>query len=346
MSVVDEVFFMVLGILDAGFELIMPVVLATFALAFGWAVTRLAFAWLAGAMDNIIGDLIGMFVIFWLFLAIAWSAKEIVDAAGNFALALGGGIVGADGATADLFTPSALWGIGDGQADKILATKQALCSGWIECGKTLDDRLMLELAALFIYVAFAFLVFEMATTAIGYKTNGLFMLLFTPMAVTPFTKNMAEGAIQGWLNNLVKLVIIAMVAGIGSRAFELMDLPPTPVFDDIIPAVLLAVFIAWLAWQSRTLSAGIISAVPQLSSQAITRGIGNVARSVTGTGAMVERGRSLAQREVTHMTSTWRGIGQGAQRVASGARTTASAAAQSQYWSRVAKAAAGQSRRV
>ena len=33
MSVVDEVFFMVLGILDAGFELVMPVVLATFALA-------------------------------------------------------------------------------------------------------------------------------------------------------------------------------------------------------------------------------------------------------------------------------------------------------------------------
>jgi type IV secretory pathway TrbL component len=204
---------------------------------------------------------------------------------------------------------------------------------------------MLELAALFIYIAFGFLVFEMATTAIGYKVNGLFMLLFTPMAVTSFTKNMAEGAIQGWTNHLVKLTIIAMVAGIGSRAFQLMDLPPTPVFDDIVPAVLLAVFIAWLAWQSRTLSAGIISAVPQLSSQAVTRGVGNVMRSVTGAGAMVERGRSLAQREVAHMASTGRGIGQGAQRVASGARQAASAVSQSQYWSRV-RSAANRSRRT
>jgi type IV secretory pathway TrbL component len=344
-SVVDHVFFLILGVLDAGFGLVMPVVLSTFAVTLGWGMTKLAFSWLAGAMDNIVGDLIGLFVIFWLFLAIAWSAKEIVDAAGNFALALGGGIVGADGSTGDLFAPSALWSIGDGQADKILETKKALCSGFYECGRTLDDRFMLELAALFIYIAFGFLVFEMATTAIGYKVNGLFMLLFTPMAVTSFTKNMAEGAIQGWTNHLVKLTIIAMVAGIGSRAFQLMDLPPTPVFDDIVPAVLLAVFIAWLAWQSRTLSAGIISAVPQLSSQAVTRGVGNVMRSVTGAGAMVERGRSLAQREVAHMASTGRGIGQGAQRVASGARQAASAVSQSQYWSRV-RSAANRSRRT
>jgi hypothetical protein len=343
MTIVDEVFFLVLGILDAGFAMVMPVVLATFAITFGWGITRLAFAWLAGAMENIVGDLIGLFVVFWLFVAIAWSAKEIVDAAGNFALTLGSSIVGVDKASGDMFTPSAQWGIADDQVNKILETESALCTGNWECIKTLDDRLMLELAALLIYVSFAFIIFEIATTAIGYKVNSLFMLIFTPMAVTPFTKNMAEGAIQGWLNNLVKLTIIAMVAGIGARSFELMDLPPTPVLDDLIPAVLLAVFIAWLAWQSRVLSAGIISAVPQLSSQAVTRGVGNVVRSVTGAGSMVERGRSLAQREVTHMASTGRGIGHGAQRVATGAKQAATAVSTSQYWSRVR--AASQSRR-
>jgi hypothetical protein len=343
MTVVDQVFFLVLGTLDAGFALVMPVVLATFAITFGWGVTRLAFAWLSGAMDNLIGDLIGLFVVFWLFLAIAWSAKEIVDAAGNFALALGSSIVGADEASRDLFVPSAMWNIADGQADKIFMMKLALCTGTWECLRTIDDRLMLELTALFIYISFAFIIFEIAVTAVSYKVNGLFMLIFTPMAVTPFTKNMAEGAIQGWLNNLVKLTIIAMVAGIGARSFELMDLPPTPVLDDLIPAVLLAVFIAWLAWQSRVLSAGIISAVPQLSSQAVTRGVGNVVRSVTGAGSMVERGRSLAQREVTHMASTGRGIGHGAQRVATGTKQAATAVSTSQYWSRVR--AASQSRR-
>jgi hypothetical protein len=286
MTIVDQVFFLVLGVLDAGFAMVMPVVLATFAITFGWGITRLAFAWLAGVMDNIVSDLIGLFVVFWLFVAVAWSAKEIVDAAGNFALVLGSSIVGADGASRDLFAPSAMWDIADGQVDKIIKMKLALCTGTWECLRTVDDRLMLELVALFIYISFAFLIFEIAVTAVSYKVNGLFMLIFTPMAVTPFTKNMAEGAIQGWLNNLVKLTIIAMVAGIGAQSFELMDLPPTPVFDDLIPAVLLAVFIAWLAWQSRVLSAGIISAVPQLSSQAVTRGVGNVVRSVTGAGSI------------------------------------------------------------
>jgi TrbL/VirB6 plasmid conjugal transfer protein len=336
-TVVDQVFFLVLGILDAGFGLVMPIVLSTFSITFGWALTKLAFQWLGGSMDTLFGDLIGLFIIFWLFLAIAYGAKGIVDAVGNFSLALGSSIVGASGSTGDLFAPSALWGIGAEQVSKILATKAALSTGFWEGVRTLDDRFMLELAALFIYVAFAFLVFEMATTAIGYKTNGLFMLLFTPMAVAPFTRAIAEGAIQGWLNHTVKLIIIAMVAGIGSQAFDLMALPATPVWDDIVPAVLLAVFIAWLAAQSRTLAAGIISSVPQLSSQHVTRAVGNVMASATAAGRAVESGRSLAMREVSHATITARGVSQGAARVASGSRQMATRAGQtaSQYWSKI-----------
>lgn len=309
METVDQVFFNVLGLLDAAFPFVLPIVIVIMASTFGWALTRICFRWLTGETQSLFGELMALMITLWLFIAIAYSAKEIVDGFGNFALELGGGIVGAEGSTGDLFAPSALWGIGDTEAGKILETKNALCTGTWECIRTLDDRIWIEFCALMIYVAFAFLIFEMATTAIGYKVNGLFMMLFTPMAVAPFTKNIAEGAIQGWTNHLVKLILIAMVAGIGSQAFELMDMPETPVMDDIMPAVLLSMFIAWLAWQTRTLAAGIISAVPQLSGQSITRGAANLVGSVTSGARMVENARRFSQVEKAITSNTARNIG-------------------------------------
>lgn len=297
MQDVDWVFFRLLALLDEGFAYILPVVLAMMAVTFSWALFRLCTRWFTGETQSLFGELLALLITLWLFLAIAFSAKDIVDGAGNFALDLGSGIVGAEGSTGDLFSPSALWGIGDREAGKVLETKNALCTGTWECLRTLDDRFWIEFCALMIYAAFAFLIFEMATTAIGYKVNGLFMMLFTPMAITPFTKNMSEGAIQGWTNNLVKLTLISMVAGIGSQAFELMDMPATPVMDDIMPAVLMSLFVAWLAWQTRTLAAGIISAVPQLSGQSITRGAANLIGSVTGGARMVDNARRFGQVE-------------------------------------------------
>ena len=43
MSVIDQVFFLVLDLFDAGFELVMPVVLALYVLSFGSAMVRLCY---------------------------------------------------------------------------------------------------------------------------------------------------------------------------------------------------------------------------------------------------------------------------------------------------------------
>ena len=299
MSVVDQVFFMLLDLLDSGFELVMPIVLAVFTATFGSAMIRLAFAWYTGSSENLMGGLIMLLIIFWTFLAIAFAAKGITDGFGRFALQLGSGIVGADTMSPDDFGPGALWGIGDEQARLILDTKNALCTTTWECMKTFPEQIMLEVAALCIYASFAFLLFEVSMTILGYKINSLFMLLFTPMAVLPFTKSFSEGAIQGTVNHLVKLTIISMVAGVASQAFDLMEMPPEPVFDDIVPAVLLAIFVAFLAWQSRVLASGIISAVPQLSGQAITSAVGNTMRvAATGAGAATSAAM-LGNREKT-----------------------------------------------
>lgn len=319
MAVIDQVFFLVLNLLDAGFGLILPVALSIMATVLGWALTRLCFQWFAGA-DNVMSDIIGLIVVTFLFLCIALSAKSIVDAAGNFAVSVGVQISGADIDPVRLVTPSGQWSIGADEAAKILKTKKALCTSTWECIKTFPDQLLLEIAALFIYMAFAFIIFEMASTAIGYKVSGLFALLFSGFAVAPFTKNLSEGAIQGWQTHLVKLAIIAIVAGIGSRAFELMDLPDVPVMDDIIPAVLLSVFIAWLAWQSRALAAGIISAVPQLSGSSIVQGAGNMVRAAAGGISTVDRARAYAQREASHIGGNAMAVRSAASNLLSGNR--------------------------
>lgn len=353
MTIVDQVFFLILDLLNEGFDLVMPIVLALFAMTFGSALVRLAFGWLAGSMENMVGDLIGLLVVFWIFFTFAFAAQEITDAAGKFALAVGSGIVGADTMTAEDFGPSALWSVGEGQAASILATKRALCTGTWECMKTVPEQLLLEFGALCIYGAFAFLIFEMAMTILGYKVNSLFMLIFTPMAVLPFTKSFSEGAIQGTVNHLVKLTIIAMVAGIASQAFELMELPPKPVFDDIIPAILLAVFVAFLAWQSRVLASGIISAVPQLSGQAITRAVGNTMRAAaTGAGAATSAAM-LGNREKATIAAAASGIAAGAQRAparlaAATAAVKSGASSAQGYWQKVkaANSNAGVSRKA
>ena len=340
MTIVDQVFFMILDLLDEGFDLVMPIVMIMFSITFGSAVIRLIFGWMAGQMENMIGGIIVLCVMFWIFFTVAFAAKGITDGAGRIALTVGSGIVGADTMTADDFGPSALWGIGSGQADQILDTKRALCTSTWECTKTLTDQVMLEGAALGIYIAFAFLIFEMAMTILGYKINSLFMLIFTPTAILPFTKAFSEGAIQGTVNNLVKLTIIAMVAGFASRSFELMELPPKPVFDDIIPALLLAGFVAFLAWQSRVLAAGIISAVPQLSGQAITRAVGNTMRAAaTGAGAATSAAM-IGNREKATIANAAANIAGGMQR-APGRIANAAAAVKSgdvmtkAYWDKV-----------
>jgi hypothetical protein len=344
MSVVDQVFFMLLDLLDSGFALVMPVVMAVFTATLGSAMIRIAFAWFAGSSENLIGGVIMLAIIFFTFFAIAFAAKGITDGAGRFALELGSGIVGADTMSPDDFGPSALWSIGDDQARLILDTKNALCTTTWECMKTIPEQLMLEFAALCIYAAFAFLLFEMAMTILSYKINSLFMLLFTPMAVLPFTKSFSEGAIQGTVNNLVKLTIVAMVAGVASQAFDLMEMPPKPVFDDIIPAMLLAIFVAFLAWQSRVLASGIISAVPQLSGQAVTSAIGNSMRAaVSGAGTGVVAATSAAMignREKASIVAAAKEIKQGAQRapgrIAAAAAAAQDAATKAQsYWQNV-----------
>lgn len=347
MTVINEVFFLLLDLLDAAFDKVMPLFFALFLLTFGVALTRMIYVWLFGQGGNAIGDMAALIVLFLVFMSFGLAAKEITDAAGRLALQVGSTIVGAGAMTPDDFTPEPLWDIGSGQADKILATKAALCTGTWECMRTLSDQFLLEVAALGIYAAFAFLIFQMVVTVIGYKVNSLFVLIFTPAAMLPFTKSFSEGAIQGVVNGLVKLTIIAMVAGIAAQAFDLMELPETPVFDDIIPAFLLASFIAFLAWQTDALASTVISAAPQLSGQAITKGVGNIMRTAAIGGGAATSAAMLGNREKSTIGAAASELASGAGR-APGRISNAAAAVKSgagtasDYWNKV-RAANGNS---
>lgn len=340
MTVINEVFFLLLDMLDGAFDKVMPLFFALFVLTFGSAIVRMVYAWLFGQMGNVIGDVAALLVLFWVFLSFGLAAKELTDGAGRLALQVGSSIVGAGAMTPDDFTPEPLWAIGSDQADKILATKAALCTGTWECMRTLSDQFLLEVAALGIYAAFAFLIFQMVVTVIGYKVNSLFVLIFTPAAMLPFTKSFSEGAIQGVVNGLVKLTIIAMVAGIAAQAFDLMELPDTPVFDDIIPAFLLASFIAFLAWQTDALASTVISAAPQLSGHAITKGVGNIMRTAAIGGGAATSAAILGNREKATIGAAASELASGAARAPGRISNAASAvksgeAFTADYWNKV-----------
>ena len=235
------------------------------------------------------GMITGAFMRLGVFVYLASVWKLVIDGMGTMALEIGLKISGATAAPEEIMSPSGIFGLGNAEANRIIAAKNALCdASWSACIVTLGDQFLLELIVIGIWICFAVLMLSLIMAALTFKMHGLFAFIFLPMSQFKATAFLTESAITGVIQGAVWLAFIAMVAGFGSLIFAFMEIPDDPAIEQILPAFLVYAFIGVMGWQSRTFAQGIVTGTTRIGGEAMTAAARNTLSWATGAGAIAQ----------------------------------------------------------
>jgi type IV secretory pathway TrbL component len=287
LTVVDRAYNSIQGHLNSGFGLLDTMVWAWFGMMVAWSIVLGVIDMASG--QNPAGMVGGAFLRLGIFVYLASVWKAVVDGLGNTALAIGLKVSAAVAKPEDIMSPSGIFGIGNAEALRILEAKAALCDSWKACIVTTVDQLFLEFLAIGVWVCFGILMLALIMAALTFKVHGLFSFLFLPFSQVKATAFLTESAISGVIQGVVWLAFIAMVAGFGSLIFSTLEIPDKPDVVTILPAFLVYAFIGVMAWQSRSISQGIVTGTTRIGGEAMTAMARNTLGWMTGGAAMIER---------------------------------------------------------
>lgn len=283
-EVIDRAYMTVQDLLNAGFPYLEKMVWLWMGLMVAWALFLGVLEMLNG--QNAMGMIGGSFLRLGVFVYLASVWKTIIDGLGNTALQIGLGVSGATARADEIMSPSGIFGIGNAEANRIIEAKNAMCDTWTSCMVTIDDRFMLELIVIGIWICFAILMLALIMAALTFKKHGLFAFMFLPFSQVKATAFLTESAISGVIQGTIWLAFIAMVAGFGSIIFAFMGIPEDPDIADILPAFLVYLFVGVMGWLSRSFAQGIVTGTTRIGGEAVTAAARNTLGWMTGANAI------------------------------------------------------------
>ena len=187
-GVIDNSYMMVQDLLNKAFPYLEPMVWLWFGTMCAWAVVLAIIEWLDGKSP--VGMIGGAFMRLGIFVYLASVWKLIIDGLGNMALEIGMAISGGDKDA--ISSPSAIFDIGNAEANRVIEAKNAMCDGWTSCIVTFGDQFLLELLVIGIWICFAVLMLSLVLAALTFKKHGLFAFIFLPMSQVKATAFLTE----------------------------------------------------------------------------------------------------------------------------------------------------------
>ena len=289
-GVVDRFLDIFASYIDSGFGLLGGEVafIATTLIVIDVTLAALFWAW--GADDDIMARLIKktLFIGVFAYIISNWNALARIvfeSFAGLGLLASGSAIT-----PAELLRPGRVAQVGIEAADPLIEAVSDLL-GFISFFENFTQIAVLLIAWLIVIIAFFVIAVQLFVTLIEFKLATLCGFVLIPFALFNKTAFMAERVLGHVISSGIKVLVLAVIIGIGSTLFSEFTNAigeETPTIEDALAIVLAALSLLGLGVFGPGIANGIVSGGPQL-------GAGAAAGTVLGAGAMMAGGVAAAR---------------------------------------------------
>jgi type IV secretion system protein TrbL len=312
LNVIDHFLATFIAYIDSGFGLLGPNVGFLTATLIGIDITLAGLFWAMGGEDNVIGRFLRKILYIGAFAFILNSFSTLADVIfRSFAqagLTAGGGTLSA----ADLLKPGRLAGIGFSAAWPLLDQASQM-AGFTTFFDNFLTIMVLLFAWALVIIAFFVLAVQMFVCILEFKLTSLAGFILVPFALWNRTSFLAERVLGNVVSSGVKVMVLAVIVGIGSNFFaEFTDAlsGQEPDIGQAMSLVLASLSLFGLGIFGPSIASGLVSGAPQLGAGAAVGtavGAGGIAMLAGGAavgGARLAGGAALgAVRSGTAMGS-------------------------------------------
>ncbi|MCO5158263.1 MAG: P-type conjugative transfer protein TrbL [Aquamicrobium sp.] len=298
-GVIDNFLGIFTSYIDSGFGLLGGEVafIATTLIVIDVTLAALFWAW--GADDDIVARLVKktLFVGVFAYIISNWNnlARIVFESfAGLGLLASGTGF-----STADLLRPGRVAQTGLDAGRPLLESISDLM-GWIAVFENLVQILCLFFAWALVILAFFILAIQLFVTLIEFKLTTLAGFVLIPFGLWGKSAFMAERVLGNVVSSGIKVLVLAVIIGIGSTLFGQFTAGfggATPTIDDAMAIVLAALSLLGLGIFGPGIATGLVSGGPQLSAGAAVGtglAVGGAAIAAGGATMLAARGGGAA----------------------------------------------------
>ncbi|MES3027754.1 MAG: P-type conjugative transfer protein TrbL [Pseudomonadota bacterium] len=298
-GVVDRFFEVFNTYIDSGFGLLGGEVafLSTTLVVIDVTLAALFWAWSSG--EDVLARLIRktLYVGFFAFLIGNFPALAsiVLESFSGLGLQAAGGGLSAE----DFLRPGRLAAIGITAGKPILEAAAEL-SGFPGIFENAVQVIVLLIAWLLVIVAFFIISVQVFVVLIEFKLTTLAGFVLVPFGLFGRTAFLAERVLGNVIASGVKVLVLAVIVGIGASLFDEFTTAPTwgqPTLEEVLSLALAAVTLLGLSIFGPGVAAGLVSGAPQLGAGAAVGtglAIGGMAMAGAGAVQMIgARGASL-----------------------------------------------------
>ncbi|WP_157219136.1 P-type conjugative transfer protein TrbL [Flavisphingomonas formosensis] len=277
LNVIDQFMAAFIRYIDSGFGLLGPDVGFLTRTLIGIDVTLAGLFWALGGEDNVIGRLLRKILFIGAFAFILNSFATLADiifrSFAQAGLTAGGGTLGAD----DLLKPGRLAGTGFTAAWPLLDQASKLTSFTTFFDNFLTIAVLLFAWAIVI-IAFFILAVQLFVTILEFKLTSLAGFILVPFALWNRTSFLAERVLGNVVSSGIKVMVLAVIVGIGSNYFSQFTTAlqgHEPDIGQAMSLVLASLALFGLGIFGPGIASGLVAGAPQL-------GAGSVAGTAIG----------------------------------------------------------------
>ncbi|WP_216331772.1 MULTISPECIES: P-type conjugative transfer protein TrbL [Hyphomicrobiales] len=298
-GVIDNFLGIFTSYIDSGFGLLGGEVafIATTLIVIDVTLAALFWAW--GADDDVVARLVKktLFVGVFAYIISNWNnlARIVFESfAGLGLMASGTGF-----SAADLLRPGRVAQTGL-EAGRPLLESISDLMGWVAVFENLVQILCLFFAWALVILAFFILAIQLFVTLIEFKLTTLAGFVLIPFGLFGKTAFMAERVLGNVISSGIKVLVLAVIIGIGSTLFGQFTAGfggATPTIDDAMAIVLAALSLLGLGIFGPGIATGLVSGGPQLSAGAAVGtglAVGGAAIAAGGATMLAAKGGGAA----------------------------------------------------
>lgn len=319
LNVIDQFMETFVRYIDSGFGLLGPDVGFLTSVLIGIDITLAGLFWAMGGEDDVIGRFVRKILFVGVFALILNQFSVLTDIVfrsfAGLGLHAGGGSMSAE----DLLRPGRLAGTGFEAAQPLLDQIGELI-GPFAFFYNFVEIMTLLVAWIIVVLAFFILAVQMFVTILEFKLTSLAGFVLVPFALWNRTSFLAERVLGNVISSGVKVMVLAVIVGIGSNYFTEFTQSlqgQTPDLEQAVSLMLASLALFGLGIFGPKIASGLVSGAPQLGGGAAVGATAGAAAAIAVGGAAAVGGARAAG-----------GAGLGAIRAATSMGTAASAAAQ------------------
>jgi type IV secretion system protein TrbL len=288
LSIIDQFTAVFSSYIDSGFGLLRGDVAHLSGVLIGIDVTLAGLLWAMGGEDEVILRLIRKVLYVGAFAFIITNFNILSSVLFRSFAGLGLLATGSTLTITDFLHPGRLAKVGVDAASPLLA-QMGVLSGFPDIFLNLDTILVLFLGWLIVIVSFFILAVQLFVTLIEFKLVTLAGFVVIPFALWNKTAFLAERVLGAVVSAGVKVLVLAVIAGIGAGIFSQFNLPPgtVPSISNALALMLAALSMLGLGIFGPGIATGLISGAPQL-------GAGAAVGSLVGAGSVLAAGGAVA----------------------------------------------------